>query len=228
MIFCWTAHWPNYAIYSLKQNVHAKTYASLLSTLKIFAESAFNYIWHYCVSFWSYGWGREKDWRGFNYVNASEAPGVFWSENKCILIDVLYINNKSHIKLEIPYLIRIFVRWWHNIMFRIITFNIDQEVLHSDLDTIMIWSSDWQLPFTTSKCKHMLITNIKTVKSHLYYLNTTNRDMVCLPSVCQENDLGIIFHNTLEFDKHINNKRNKATRAAGLICRTFQYCSPEQ
>ncbi len=76
----------------------------------------------------------------------------------------------------------------------------DEEVLQSDLDKIMIWSSDWQLPFNTSKCKHMLITNIKTVKSHSYYLNTTHRDMVCLPSVWEENDIGIIFDNTLEFD----------------------------
>ena len=98
---------------------------------------------------------------------------------------------------------------------------IDQEVLQSDLGKIyiMMWSSDWQLPFNTSKCKHMLITNIKTVKSHSYYLNTTTRDMVCLPSVCEENDLCIISDNTLDFDKHINNKMNEATWVAGLICR---------
>ncbi len=47
--------------------------------------------------------------------------------------------------------------------------------------------------------------------------------MVCLPSVCEENYLGTIFDNTLEFDKQVNNKINKANSVAGLIRRTFQY-----
>ncbi len=44
-----------------------------------------------------------------------------------------------------------------------------------------------------------------------------------LPLVSEENDLGVIFDRTLEFEDHINSKVNKATRNAGLIRRTFDY-----
>ena len=41
--------------------------------------------------------------------------------------------------------------------------------------------------------------------------------------MCEENELGIFFNSTLEFDKHINNKINKANSIAGFIRRTFQF-----
>ncbi len=46
---------------------------------------------------------------------------------------------------------------------------------------------------------------------------------VALTLVTEENDLGICFDNTLEFDKHINTKINKGNSISGLIYRTFQY-----
>ena len=49
---------------------------------------------------------------------------------------------------------------------------------------------------------------------------TQNNGNVKLVSVCEENDLGICFDSDLEFDKHINNKINKANSIAGLIPRT--------
>ncbi len=55
-------------------------------------------------------------------------------------------------------------------LFRIITSPIGQEVLQPDLDKIMNRSSDWQLPFNTSKWKRMHITNIKTLLTVTWFV----------------------------------------------------------
>ncbi len=69
----------------------------------------------------------------------------------------------------------------------------------------------------------MHIANISSNKTYNYYLKTNDGTRVPLTAVTEENDLGICFDNSLEFDKHINSKINKVTSISGLICRTFQY-----
>ncbi len=69
----------------------------------------------------------------------------------------------------------------------------------------------------------MHISNNKAAAPYSYHLHTHNKGNINLVSVCEENDLGICFDSALEFDKHINNKINKANSIAGLIRRTFQF-----
>ncbi len=55
-------------------------------------------------------------------------------------------------------------------------------------------------------CMH--VANISSNKTYNYYLKTNDGTRVPVTSVTEENDLGICFDNTLEFDKHINSKFN--------------------
>ncbi len=68
----------------------------------------------------------------------------------------------------------------------------------------------------------MHIANISN-ETYNYYLKNNDGTRVPLTPVTEENDLGICFDNTLEFDKRINSKINKANSISGLIRRIFQY-----
>ncbi len=134
------------------------------------------------------------------------------------LLFVIYINDLPNNILTNIYMFADDTK-----LFNVITSPLDKQTLQDDLYTIMSWSTKWLLPFNLDKCKYMHIANISSNESYNYYLETNDGTRVPLTPVTEENDLGICFDNTLEFDKHINSKINKANSISGLIRRTFQY-----
>ncbi len=106
-------------------------------------------------------------------------------------------------------------------IFRTITSPTEETHLQNDLNSLMKWSSTWLMPFNSSKCKYMHI-NTRTPTPANYTLQQEGTHTT-LPLISEENDLGVIFDSTLEFEDHINSKVSKATRNAGLIRRTFDY-----
>ena len=63
-------------------------------------------------------------------------------------------------------------------LFREISLRSDCLVLQNDLDQILTWSHNWQLPLNTSKCKALLISNKRYIFQHHYYINDSQLDWV--------------------------------------------------
>ena len=96
----------------------------------------------------------------------------------------------------------------------------DAAELQEDLTSLSHWSSKWQLPFNTGKCKVMHIgpDNPK----HEYYMDE-NGNKSKISEVESEKDLGVTFDNQLKFNKHIEMSITKASQRVGLIRRSFKH-----
>ena len=99
-------------------------------------------------------------------------------------------------------------------IFRVIANEEDRGELQKDLDRLDEWSKDWLLEFHPQKCKFMTIgkddLNIK------YMLKDQK-----LQKVKEEKDIGVIIDDQLDFESHISEEINKATKMFGLLRRSF-------
>ena len=87
--------------------------------------------------------------------------------------------------------------------------------MQEDLDKLSIWSDNWLLKFHPDKCKKMTIGK-RPLEQEEYHLNTNNREHI-IEEVQTEKDIGVTIDRGLEFEAHINEKINKATRICGMI-----------
>ena len=85
--------------------------------------------------------------------------------------------------------------------------------LQNDLDSVLDWSSRWQLIFNTSKCKHL---HLGPDSNNDYMM-----DGRTIKKTTEEKDLGIIIDQNLKFKSHIASSVKKANRKLGFIYRTF-------
>ena len=86
--------------------------------------------------------------------------------------------------------------------------------LQRDLDSISAWSSKWQLPLNSQKCKTL----------HLGYNNPQQTYVMegrPLEKVDAERDLGVLIDKDLTFRKHIAAMIQKANQMLGIIKRAF-------
>ena len=90
----------------------------------------------------------------------------------------------------------------------------DAEELQNDLDKLLIWSQNWQLPFNGKKCKVMHIGNGNT--SEDYYMNGE-----ILTTIDKEKDLGVVIDTKLRFHQHTAQVVAKGFRLLGLMKRSF-------
>ena len=67
------------------------------------------------------------------------------------------------------------------------------------------------------KCKYMAIDR-NILYKHNYYMN-----QIKIENVEFEKDIGVIFDNELEFDRHITEKTNKAHSIYGMLRRTLKH-----
>ena len=104
-------------------------------------------------------------------------------------------------------------------LFRAIESIADNISLQKDLDKLLKWSSDWQLPFNISKCKTMHYGNNNPEFAY-------NMENFFLDTVDHEKDLGVTFDNKLRFTMHINNIIAKANSRLGIIRRNFTNLTP--
>ena len=93
----------------------------------------------------------------------------------------------------------------------------DVNILQEDLAKIIEWCQKWKLHLNVKKCKYMAIGR-NILYKHNYYMN-----QVKIENVEFEKDIGVIFDNELEFDRHITEKTNKAHSIYGMLRRTFKH-----
>ena len=91
----------------------------------------------------------------------------------------------------------------------------DVNILQEDLAKIIEWCQKWKLHLNVKKCKYMVIGR-NILYKHNYYMNQFK-----IENVEFEKDIGVIFDNELEFDRHITEKTNKAHSIYGMLRRTY-------
>ena len=96
----------------------------------------------------------------------------------------------------------------------------DNLSLQSDIDAMLTWSVDNKMFFHSGKCK---VLGLGYHKSEFVY----KMREVELERVPFEKDLGVIFDDSLSFEKHISEKTNKANKVVGIIRRTFCHLDKE-
>ena len=94
----------------------------------------------------------------------------------------------------------------------------DINVIQDDINKLLKWSTEWQLPLNISKCK--CIHYGKNNPNHTYTMNNP-----VLTTDTEEKDVGVTFDNTLEFRLHIRNIIAKPNSRVGLIKRSFSRLS---
>ena len=75
------------------------------------------------------------------------------------------------------------------------------------------------------KCKFIQYGNVKFELK--YQMRDTNGSIISLSKDSQEKDLGVIFQDSLKFDKQITEGVGKANRILGLIKRSFSYLNSD-
>ncbi|WAR26591.1 hypothetical protein MAR_012295 [Mya arenaria] len=98
---------------------------------------------------------------------------------------------------------------------------VDQQHLQEDIDNLCQWSKDWLLKFNVQKCK-VVSFGRKRVDTN-YHMTDRDGNIQQLKKEDSEKDLGVLFTESLSFEKHISNTLNKANMIIGLIRRKFTH-----
>ena len=104
-------------------------------------------------------------------------------------------------------------------LYREIKTDEDVETLQTDLDKLYDLTQYSLLKFHPDKCVVMRLMSSRSKKLRPNALY--NMDERRLKAVSEEKDLGISFNDNLTFEKHINEKVNKANSLIGMVRRTF-------
>ena len=95
----------------------------------------------------------------------------------------------------------------------------DSELLQTDLDALEQWETKWQMKFRPDKCKTLHFTRSKIPLITSYSLHGET-----IPATTSHKYLGVTLSNTLRFDKHTDNIKNKASRTLGFLRRNLHGC----
>ena len=132
------------------------------------------------------------------------------------LMFLLYINDITD-NLDSNTKIRLFAD--DCLLYRSITTEQDSRVLQKDLNSLVEWSSKWQMSFNTRKCKTLRVT---TKRNPIEFV-TMNTDE--LENVSHHPYLGVELGNNLKWSNHINNVTLKANNALWFIRRNLWRCT---
>lgn len=105
------------------------------------------------------------------------------------------------------------------------TDTIECETLQRDLNSLVNWSSTWQLRFNEDKCKVLQMGHKN--KGYKYNMKSRDNTTVELQSTEMERDLGIIIDKSLKFSNQVETQVNKANKILGLIRRSYEYIDNE-
>jgi ribonuclease P/MRP protein subunit RPP40 len=155
------------------------------------------------------------------YLPSEKSPNPAPSDQKYIKVDEIFKQQVSDRKADIitisessSYLFADNTK-----IFRTIVKQEDREILQSDLTKLQEWSDQWLLRFHPAKCKSMTIG--KATESDWSYKFYTNEGPHNLDKIDEEKDIGVIIDKNLDFEAHINEKVNKATKIFGIIRRAY-------
>ena len=129
------------------------------------------------------------------------------------ILFVLYINDLPENIVSNVYMFADDIK-----IFKTITSPRDQRILQNDLDYLTSWSSKWLLRFHPDKCNLMHVG--KTIQQEYAY-NMKIDNIAHELGVEEQKDIGVIIDSNLEFDKHINQKINKANSIMAVIRTSF-------
>ncbi|CAC5373719.1 unnamed protein product [Mytilus coruscus] len=97
----------------------------------------------------------------------------------------------------------------------------DHQLLQEDLDTLVNWSSTWQMEFNVSKCAIMQATNKRSKTDFTYKMKRKT-----LEKVSYQPYLGVELCNNLKYNLHIDQTCKKAIRVLGFLKRNLKHCPP--
>ena len=95
----------------------------------------------------------------------------------------------------------------------------DQLQLQTDLISLETWAQKWGMKFNATKCYKMEISRTKTPLHFDYVLDEHH-----LQQVPESPYLGLTIHETLKWQKHIENVCTKANSSLGFIRRNLRHC----
>ena len=133
------------------------------------------------------------------------------------LLFVVYINDLPEVADSVS---RVLLFADDTKVYRRIRQDGDCEQLQQDLDALQAWSDKWLLRFHPDKCVSMRISTTHDPPHH-YTMGSGNE--FHLKSSAAEKDVGVTFEENLKFDRHLQEKINKANQTMRLIRKTFDY-----
>ena len=131
------------------------------------------------------------------------------------LLFVIYINDLPNSIISDIYMFA------DTKIFKIITSDIDCQILQKDINELKKWTDTWLLELHPDKCKTMTIGKLD--QNPRYYLDTTEDNPFEISRTEEEKDLGVTFDSKLTFDAHISGKVNRATKMTMVIRRALQF-----
>ena len=93
----------------------------------------------------------------------------------------------------------------------------DTDFLQADLDRLYAWSKSWGLALNPSKCKILTLSLRRSPIVGTYVIDGTTIERVTVMR-----DLGVLVDVKLTFGPHVDSVVLKASRALGLLIRSFQ------
>ena len=98
----------------------------------------------------------------------------------------------------------------HTAVYRVVYSGTDQ--LQQDLHRLVEWEESWDMLFHPAKCVSLPITRSRSPLDYSYELHGHTLD-----SVSSAKYLGITIPQDMDWDNHINNVANKASRTLGFL-----------
>ncbi len=100
----------------------------------------------------------------------------------------------------------------------------DKDQLDQDLSAMQDWSDTWLLQFHPDKCVSMHVGR-SPIPEEKYTMGSNNEFPLNWSTA--EKDVGVTFEPDMKFEKHIQEKINKANQMMGVIRKTFEYLDKE-
>ena len=130
------------------------------------------------------------------------------------LMFLIYIND---IGLSIKSCIRLFAD--DTLFYATVSSKDDANTLQQDLDSLVTWTTSWQMSLNPDKCKTLNVYRSKNPITHQYMMNG-----VPLDTVSHHRYLGVELSSNLDWSLHIENIIGKANRSLGFIRRNLYSC----
>lgn len=92
------------------------------------------------------------------------------------------------------------------------------DLFQKDIDELCRWSAEWNLSFNCSKCKVLQLGNKKELQCTM---TSNDGQKILLQHVTNEEDLGVVVDDNLDFRLHIGSAVKRSNSLLGVIRRSF-------
>ena len=134
-----------------------------------------------------------------------------------VLAPLLFLCFVNDIPLNVTFKIKLYAD--DILLYRTISSIDDCTQLQRDIDSLIKWSSTWQLPFNFNKCEFLCITNKFSPITTTYYMDTNS-----IKQVSSAKYLGVTINEKLQWADHISNITKKASATLGFLHRNLNRC----